>query len=435
MPSSRVGNGAAPRKQTVFVSVGFLALAVLLLVPSWELHTPASRQHPTAELAAHLDTVAGPTATGTTLLDATTSTVAPARPAAITLAFAGDLLPHTPVNRMAAQYGAARGAAFDYAPMLAPMRPLLAPVDLAICHMEVPTHPDGEAPSSYPTFGAPPELVSGARSAGYDGCSTASNHSLDRGRKGIDKLLDLLDQSGMGHNGTARTPSEGDGRPTIYDVGGVKVAHLSWAYDFNGYKIPADAPWVVNQIDPARIAARAAEARRDGADLVVVSLHWGTEYQHDPSPQQEQWAAAITASPDVDLVIGHHAHVVQPISMVNGTYVVWGLGNQLSGQTQLPRRDGLTVRVHAAPDAAHRWHVVGIDAIPTFVDLPSYRVLPVVETLDAHSESPALDAADACQLRADRRGPRAPSDPRREPRTSALSRRRAARRAWNDGRA
>lgn len=404
MSSRRVSPGPSPRKQTVFIGVGFIALAVLLLVPSLEIRsTSIVVDRPGALSAERRSIDAGatdaPTSTGTTTTTAvetgapTPATTTTPTPSSITLAFAGDLLPHTPVNQTAATYGGRHGAAYDYAPMFTAMQPVLGPVDLAICHMEVPTHPDGEAPTSYPTFGAPPELVAGARSAGYDGCSTASNHSLDRGRKGIDRLLDLLDQNGMGHNGTARNEAEGDGRATFYDVAGIKVAHLSWAYDFNGYRIPADAPWAVNQIDPARITQRAAEARRAGADLVVVSLHWGIEYQHDPSPQQEQWAAAITASPDVDLLIGHHAHVVQPISEVNGTYVVWGLGNQLSGQTQLPRRDGLTVRVHAAPDAAHRWHVVGIDAIPTFVDLPGYRVLPVVETLAAGTEAPAVNAA------------------------------------------
>lgn len=317
-------------------------------------------------------------------------TTRPALPATISLAFAGDLLPHTPVDQAAAAYGARSGTAYDFSPMLAPMRPVLEPADLAICHMEVPLHPDGEAPSSYPTFGAPPELVAGARSAGYDGCSTASNHSLDRGRRGIDRLLDTMDANGMRHNGTARNEPEGDGRATFYDVAGVKVAHLSWAYDFNGYKIPVDAPWAVNQIDPDRIKARAAEARRDGADLVVVSLHWGTEYQHDPSAQQQQWAEALTTSPDIDLIIGHHAHVVQPITKVNDRFVVWGLGNQLSGQTQLPRRDGLTVVAHAEPGPDGRWHVSRIDAVPTFVDLPSYRVLPVAQTLAAGTEPPAL---------------------------------------------
>lgn len=320
-----------------------------------------------------------------------TTTTDPGQPGKVlfTMAFAGDLLPHQPLNNQAAAYGNSSGQDYDYAPMFEPIKGVIGGADLAICHMEVPTVPEGEKVTSYPSFGAPPELVVGAKSAGYDGCSTASNHSLDRGRAGLDRLLDTFDANKMLHNGTARTEAEGDGRATVYTVKGFKVAHLSYAYDFNGYKIPSDAPWSVNQIDPDKIKKRAQEAKEAGADLVVVSLHWGTEYVHDPTDQQKQWADQIMASPDVDLIIGHHAHVVQPIGKVNGKFVVWGLGNQVSNQTQLPRRDGLTVRVDVEK-ANGKLRVAEIEAIPTFVDLPSFRILPVVQTLEAGTASGAL---------------------------------------------
>lgn len=312
---------------------------------------------------------------------APTTTTEPPGPSELTLVFAGDLLPHMPVNDKAAEYGRTSGRDFDYVPMFEPVRPILEGADLAICHMEVPTAPEGQLITSYPSFGAPPELAIDAGAAGYDGCSTASNHSLDRGRAGLDRLLDTFDLAGMGHTGTARTEDEGDGRARLYDVDGVKIAHLSYAYDFNGYRIPEDAPWSVNQIDPNKIIARSEEARADGADLVVLSLHWGDEYVHDPTLQQEAWAEQILASPAVDVIIGHHAHVVQPISRVADRYVVWGLGNQVSNQAQPPRRDGLTVRVRAVRDDDGGWSIGGIDAIPTYVDLATYRILPVVETL------------------------------------------------------
>ena len=302
-------------------------------------------------------------------------------PDRLSLVFAGDLLPHSPLNVKAAEYGKAAGAPYDYAPMLAPMKGIIESADVAICHMEVPSAPDGEPVTSYPSFGAPPELVDGARSAGYDGCSTASNHSLDRGKAGLKRLLDQFDAVGLRHNGTARTADEGGGVATVYDVDGVKVANLSYAYGFNGYKIPVDAPWSVNEIDVPAIQAAAAKARADGADLVVLSLHWGNEYQHDPSDYQRDIAAQLLPSPDIDVIVGHHAHVVQPIEQVDGTYVVFGLGNQVSNQTQLPRRDGLTARLTAERAADGSWSVTGVEAIPTFVDLPSFRVLPVVDTL------------------------------------------------------
>lgn len=325
----------------------------------------------------------------TTTTAAPTTTV-PTGPGELRLFFAGDLLPHSPVNAQARQYGRASGHEYDYAPMLAPMAPIISGADLAICHMEVPVHPPGEAPSSYPSFGAPPELVDAVAGAGYDGCSTASNHSLDRGRAGIAATLDRMDQDGVRHNGTARTEVEGGGVATTYDVQGVTVAHLSWAYGFNGYAIPADAPWAVNQIDVDRIHAAAHAARQAGADLVIVSLHWGTEYDDEPSTYQRDVAARLLPSPDIDLVVGHHAHVVQPVEQVGGTYVAFGLGNQLSAQTQGPRRDGLSILAHAVRSADGRWSFDGIEAIPTYVDTATYRVLPVVATLQDPATPPAL---------------------------------------------
>lgn len=323
------------------------------------------------------------------------TTTEPAGPDTVTMAFAGDLLPHGPLNAKAAEYGAASGQAYDYAPMLAPMAPILGGADVAICHMEVPVAPPGEAVTSYPSFGAPPELVDGARSAGYDGCSNASNHSLDRGQAGIEATLDRFDQNELQHTGIARSEVEAN-TVTTYDARGVTIAHLSYAYDFNGYQVPDDAAWSVNQIDPTRIAADAARARGEGADLVVVSLHWGNEYQHDPSAYQRDIAGQILPSPDVDLVIGHHAHVVQPIEEVDGTYVVWGLGNQVSNQTQLPRRDGLTVVATARRGDDGRWGFEGIEAVPTYVDLATFHVLPVTEALADPSTSPGLrDELDA----------------------------------------
>jgi len=349
--------------------------------------TVASTAKPAAAVAKTTTTVR-PVAT-------TTTTTIPPGPQNITLAFAGDLLPHGPINSRAAQYGRATGKPYDYAPMLAPMAPIISKADVAICHMEVPVAPPGQPITTYPSFGSPPQLVEGAKSAGYDGCSNASNHSLDRGRAGIQATLDRFDQDGMHHAGTARTALEAI-TITKYQVKGVTVAHLSYAYDFNGYHLPADAPWAANKIDPKRIRADAARARREGADLVVVSLHWGTEYDSNPNQFQRDVASQILTSKDISLVIGCHAHVVQPIGKVNGTYVVWGMGNQLANQRQVPKSDGITVIATAHRAKSGKWGIAGIEAVPTWIEGGSFRVLPVVATL----KNPATPAGLRAELNA-----------------------------------
>lgn len=330
--------------------------------------------------------------TTTTTAPPTTTTTLPG-PTQLTLAFAGDLLPHLPLVSMAGTYGRTSGARYDFGPMLAPMAPVLSAADLAICHMEVPLAADQGRLSGYPSFGAPEELLDAVAAAGYDGCSTASNHSLDQGRAGIAATLDRFDALGLHHAGTARSAEEG-AATTRYDVKGATVAHLSYAYGFNGYRLPADAPFAANLIDVDRIHADATRAREAGAQLVVVSLHWGTEYQHEPDRFQRDVAARLLPWPDIDVVVGHHAHVVQPIEQVAGTYVVWGLGNQLANQAQTPRSDGLTVVLHAEQQPGGRYRVVGIEAVPTYVEAGgSYRVWPIAATLRAGPVDAALRRA------------------------------------------
>ncbi len=321
---------------------------------------------------------------------APTTTTTPPEVSA-TLAFGGDLLSHMPLVRVAAQYGATTGRAYDFGPMFAPMAPVLSDVDVALCHLEVPLVGDGQEISGYPSFHAPRELADAIAGSGYDGCSTASNHSLDGGMPAIEATLGTFDLLGLGHVGTARSAEE-DVAPRLYDAAGIAVAHLSYAYGFNGYQPPADAPWAVDAIDPVVIARDAAAARAAGAQLVVVSLHWGSEYQSEPDAFQTDTAAAVTAIDDVDLVVGHHAHVVQPIEQVNGTWVVFGLGNQLANQPQLPRRDGLTVRVTIAGPQGERAEVRGIEAVPTWVDTTSFEILPVLATLARPDISDGLRA-------------------------------------------
>lgn len=295
-------------------------------------------------------------------------------PERVTLAFTGDLLPHTAVNERAAALGAASGSVFDFRPLFDEVAPRLSAVDLAICHLEVPLSPDGVI-SGYPTFGAPVELADAIADAGYDGCSTASNHTLDRGTPGVVTSLDRLDALGLGHAGSARTPEEAL-TPTLYETdAGVVVGHVAAAYGFNGYE--PDERWRVRELDPTSLVAAGRGARRAGADLVVASLHWGVEREHDVRPEQLALADQLTASGAFDLIVGHHAHVVQPILRVNGVPVVFGLGNFLSNMTQPETSDGVVVRVRAVRDPCDdRWRT-DLALTPTSVDLSTFAIRQV----------------------------------------------------------
>jgi poly-gamma-glutamate synthesis protein (capsule biosynthesis protein) len=204
--------------------------------------------------------------------------------------------------------------------------------------------------------------------AGYDACTTASNHSLDQGFDGLRRTLSVLRDTGIDFAGTAAT-EQAARTPVILDVAGVKVGLISETYGTNGIPLPSEQPWSVPIINTDRIERRATAAKRSGADVVLVALHWGLEYQHQPIADQVEVAEKLTASDDIDFIYGHHAHVVQPYDRLNGTWVVYGLGNAVAQQDTAVEGvyDGNTCRVtfRERPDGS--FEVDKLEYIPTMI--------------------------------------------------------------------
>lgn len=266
-----------------------------------------------------------------------------ATPSTLTIVSGGDVLLHLSVN------DAARvGNSYDYTPLFSGIQPWIEGADLALCALEVPIVPPGEEPSNYPNFGAPPEIADSLKAMGWDGCALATNHSMDRGFPGIVSTADTLDAAGLGHHGTARTEEEA-GLIQYYTLasGGreVTIAQLSATTLTNGIPLRQDEPWSWNVVGEFGlrsvddIIADATRARAAGADLVVLSMHWGTEYVSEPIEEQTTIANQLAASGAVDLVFGNHSHVPEPVTRLDGgpdgqgMWVVWSMGNMISGQT------------------------------------------------------------------------------------------------------
>ncbi|MBT8215849.1 MAG: CapA family protein [Acidimicrobiia bacterium] len=310
-----------------------------------------------------------------------------------TLAASGDFLIHSAVYRAAEDY--AGGDGFDFSPMLEPIAPLVEAADFAICHLEVPLSPDSTNLSSYPQFNAPAELADAIAGAGYDSCSVASNHTIDKGETGVRNTLAVLDAAGIQHAGAARGPEEDV--PELYTINGVTVGHLSYTYGLNGLRIPAGKDYLVNVTGVDQILADAAAARAAGAEFVVVSMHWGSEYVVDPTSTQRQQAETILSSPDVDFILGHHAHVVQPIGQVGNKYVVYGMGNflsnQRSGNVRVGTEDGVLIQARVWEQADGSFSVSYIDYTPTYVEEGTFRILPVPQTLNNPSVATGPAAA------------------------------------------
>ncbi len=358
--------------------------------------TAVDRAAPVLRLAPVLPAAADPVELAVTLpTEPATTTTAPPAPRRLTLAFSGDTLIHsTLVRRAQANAG---GHGYDFRPMFARIAPLVSGVDLAVCHIETPVAPPGEALSTYPRFGVPAELALGVASAGYDRCSTASNHAIDRGVAGVDATVTALELAGVGQSGMARTPDEAV--PAVFEVNGVRVVHLSYTFSFNGLRLPADQLWRSPLIDPLRIVGDAIDARNRGAEVVIASLHWGTEGSPVVSPWQRQLAELITSSGAVDLIVGSHAHVLQPIEQVNGRWVVYGLGNLVSNMHAGPSwtaasEDGAVVTVVVAEQPDGTFAVEQPVVHPTWVDRAGgYVIRPVLTDLADPATPPGVHRA------------------------------------------
>jgi hypothetical protein len=252
-----------------------------------------------------------------------------------------------------------------------------------LCHLEVPLSPDNSHIATQPRFNAPRELAAGIAAAGYDACSTASNHALDQGFAGLTATLDVLDAAGIGHAGTHR--SEEEDHPALLSANGVTVGFGSYTIGTNGHSTPER--FAVNYFRADEILADAAWARDNGAEFVIVSLHWGLQYQERPAWHQTRMTLELMASPDVDLILGHHTHVVQPIDVIDGKYVIYGMSNQLSDirGTRQPEKtgaeDGVIVHLEVTEQSDGSFEVTDLAVTPTWVHPTTKQVLPVEHTL------------------------------------------------------
>jgi hypothetical protein len=311
--------------------------------------------------------------------------VAPVQRTTLRVVAAGDLfVPPLLTEQAAADAEAAGRPGHDFTRILSAVRPVIQDADLAICHLEQPlAEPEGPFPS-FPFFAAPPQLADAIAATGFDTCSTASNHALDSGLPGITRTLDHLDRVGVAHAGTARSAREA-ATPTIVQVGGVRVGHLSYTFSFNGIPLPEGRPWAANLIDVEAILAEAGRARAAGAEIVIVSLHWGTEYQVAADAGQLGLASRLLPAGDIDLIIGHHAHVVQPLERIGGEWVAYGLGNLLTRFPDGSRentQDSVLPRFMFERTSSGRWQVTTVEVVAAWMEYePAARVVDLEAAL------------------------------------------------------
>jgi poly-gamma-glutamate synthesis protein (capsule biosynthesis protein) len=240
----------------------------------------------------------------------------------INLVMVGDILLHTPV----AESGKKEDGTYDFTPIFAQMKEEISEADLAIVNQEVIIGGKELGVSGYPAFNAPYELGDALADAGFDVVCQATNHALDKGKRGILNCLAFWEENYpqiavLGIYGSTEAQSE----IYVYEQEGIRAAVLNYTYGTNGIALPEDMPYAVNLLDKEQVK-RDLEKASELADFVIVTPHWGTEYVLEETAGQQEWASFF-AENGADLVIGTHPHVIEPVEWVDDTLVYYSLGN------------------------------------------------------------------------------------------------------------
>lgn len=246
----------------------------------------------------------------------------------ISIIMVGDMLMHTPVEESALQ----EDGTYSYDAIFANTVEEIKAADLAIVNQEVIIAGESFDVSGYPAFNAPFELGHDLVEAGFDVICHGTNHALDQGKKGLKSCIAFWEENYpevpvLGINGSKESQEE----IYIYEQDGLKIAVLNFTYGTNGIALPSDMPYAVDMLEEEAVVAAIAKAE-ELADFTVVCPHWGTEYVLKQTKEQEKWSKVFFEN-GVDLVIGTHPHVIEPIEMMtdeetgHSMLVYYSIGN------------------------------------------------------------------------------------------------------------
>ena len=245
--------------------------------------------------------------------------------------------------------------------------------DLCIGNLETTFAGKDKGYSSYPTFNTPDELASNLKKLGLDVLTTANNHCLDKGIDGLNRTIDILNDADISHLGTYKSQEERD-TVLIKYVKGLKIAFINYTYGTNGITVPSDKTYCVNLIDNDLILKDINSAKEQNADIIVACMHWGTEYNTSPSSSQKETADFLFKN-GVDIVLGGHPHVLQPmekrtVTLDDGTtkdgFIIYSLGNFMADQNAKNTKDSIIL------DLTITKHVDGTVTIDKAEYIPIY---------------------------------------------------------------
>ena len=218
---------------------------------------------------------------------------------------------------------------YDFSGMLTEVKPLIEKYDLKYYNQETIIGGKNLGVSHYPRFNSPDEIGDNMVDIGFNLVSLANNHSFDKGEEAILYSNNYWKNKGVVTAGTYSSKEDRDDIK-VYEQNGIKYAFLAYTTATNGLNAPLGKEYLVNVYSDEQ-AKIDIETVKDKVDVIIVSMHWGDEYVFDPTLEEKEIATYLSDL-GVNLIIGSHPHVIQPVDYVGDTLVIYSLGNFLSGQ-------------------------------------------------------------------------------------------------------
>lgn len=271
----------------------------------------------------------------------------------------GDALIHGTVYGTAHRYANYNG--YDFKPMLEHIKERVKDYDLAYYNQETILGGTELGLSTYPLFNSPYEVGDAFIDAGFNLVSLATNHTIDKGEKGVLNSRNYWNQQADVLAAGSYSSFEERDKVVIKEVNGIKYAFLSYTTYTNGLIVPTGKEYLVNVYDEDLIKEEIARYR-DQVDLLMVAMHWGTEYMTYPTNEQKEISEYL-ASLGVDLIIGCHPHVIEPIEYIDDTLVIYSLGNFISSQIGVERLTGLMLSLNIKKEEYHGKTIISFEDI------------------------------------------------------------------------
>ena len=241
---------------------------------------------------------------------------------------------------------------YDFSYVFEDIKHYIEDADISIGSLETSFAGKDHGYSNYPTFNSPDALAYDLKEMGLDVLSTSGNHCLDNGFTGLCRTIDVLDDAGINHLGTYKTPEE-QNQILIQEVKGVKIGFINYTYGTNGIPVPSGKDFCVNLIDKDLIKKHIKLAEEQSVDMIVACMHWGTEYQTTANPEQEELADFLFQN-GVDVILGNHPHVLEQmekrtITLEDGTtkdgFVIYASGNFICDQNAENTRNSIILNL------------------------------------------------------------------------------------------